>query len=118
MPIGKRIKDRRNELGWTQTTLAKRCNVNRVSVTNWENEEHTPDINNARNLTKALGLELDWLLEKKGSKYRQTGDPDRTATVGCLASDEMDILNQYRLLDTKKKKAAQAMMDVLHQLQS
>ncbi len=116
MLIGKRIKDRRNELGWTQTTLAKRCGVNRVSVTNWENGEHIPDINNARSLTKALGLELDWLLERKGPKYRQTGDPDSLAISGGLAADELDILNQYRLLDTQKKKAAQSMMDVLHQL--
>ena len=37
----KSFRERRQEIGITQTALAKHCNVSRATIVNWEN---TPDV--------------------------------------------------------------------------
>ena len=42
MPIGTRIRKRRQVLGMTQSQLAERVGVDRTAVSNWENGKHFP----------------------------------------------------------------------------
>jgi len=68
MTIGKRIKECRldaenngkNRL--TQAQLATKIGVNRVSITNWESDEHSPDRDNAIKLADYFGVNQKWLI--------------------------------------------------------
>lgn len=62
MNIGNEIKTRRNELGLTQEELAKKLNVSRTAVSNWEQQRNYPDIELLVSLSDELGISLDKLL--------------------------------------------------------
>lgn len=66
MEIGKKIKQRRNELGITQEDLAETINVSRSTVSNWEIGRNYPDIQTIVSLSDELEISLDELL--KGDK--------------------------------------------------
>lgn len=66
MEIGKKIKQRRNELGITQDNLAERINVARSTISNWEIGRNYPDIQTIVLLSDELDISLDELL--KGDK--------------------------------------------------
>ncbi|MBM6613848.1 helix-turn-helix transcriptional regulator [Desemzia sp. RIT804] len=66
MEIGKKIKQRRNELGITQDNLADRINVARSTISNWEIGRNYPDIQTIVLLSDELDISLDELL--KGDK--------------------------------------------------
>lgn len=64
MEIGKKIKQRRNELGITQETLAEKINVSRSTVSNWEIGRNYPDIQTIVSLSDELDISLDELLKE------------------------------------------------------
>ena len=66
MEIGKKIKQKRTELGITQEVLAERLNVARSTISNWEIGRNYPDIQTIVLLSDELDISLDELL--KGDK--------------------------------------------------
>ena len=46
MTIGKRIKEERLAMKWTQEQLAVKLNVSRSTVSSWEVERNYPDLEN------------------------------------------------------------------------
>lgn len=67
MSIGKRIKQKRNELNLTQDMLARKIQVSNVAISHWESDETKPNANNSYNLSKILKCDLSWLLN--GNSY-------------------------------------------------
>lgn len=63
MEIGKKIKQRRNELGITQDNLAERINVARSTISNWKIGGNYPDIQTIALLSDELDISLDELLK-------------------------------------------------------
>ena len=64
MEIGKKIKESRKKLGLTQDELAKKLNVARTTVANWEQERNYPDIKLIRELSKVLEISVEELMNK------------------------------------------------------
>lgn len=62
MKIGNEIKTRRNELNLTQEDLAKKLNVSRTAVSNWEQQRNYPDIELLVTISDELDISLDKLL--------------------------------------------------------
>ena len=62
MEIGQEIKKRRTELNITQEELAKRLNVTRAAISNWEVGRNYPDIQLLVKLSDELNISLDQLL--------------------------------------------------------
>lgn len=62
MEIGKIIKQRRTELEITQEVLAKRINVARSTISNWEIGRNYPDIHLLVKLSDELNITLDQLM--------------------------------------------------------
>jgi len=74
--MNKRIRARRKELKFSQDVVASYVGVNRVSVSNWENDENAmPKGSNLLKLADILKVDPDWLLtgngpmEPKSRKY-------------------------------------------------
>lgn len=63
MKLGMQIKQRRKELHMTQEDLAKRINVSRSAVSNWEIGRNYPDIEIIVRLSDELDISLDKLLK-------------------------------------------------------
>lgn len=60
--LGCRINELRCALGWSQTELAKRMNISKQTVSNWENDNIQPSIEMLVKMAKIFGVTTDYLL--------------------------------------------------------
>lgn len=60
--VGKRIQDRRKQLGMTQETLAEKCNLTPQFVSYAEAGKREIKIGSLQNLAKSLQVSCDFLL--------------------------------------------------------
>ncbi|HHX22669.1 MAG TPA: helix-turn-helix transcriptional regulator [Thermoanaerobacterales bacterium] len=69
--IGKRLKDARLKMNFTQEQVAERLSVSRQTISNWENEKTYPDIVRVIELSNLYSITLDELLkeDKKMIEY-------------------------------------------------
>lgn len=57
-PFGQRIRQCRQQKGWTQTQAAKIMGVQRTSLNRWENGHETPSGENIAKLSDHLGVSI------------------------------------------------------------
>ena len=63
MELSSRIKELRNEKGWSQEVLAQRAYVSRQTISNWETERSYPDVHSLLILSDLFGVSLDELIK-------------------------------------------------------
>ncbi|WP_416142066.1 helix-turn-helix domain-containing protein [Hydrogenophaga sp.] len=63
--VGKRIRSRREELGWSQEKLGVQIGLDesssRARISRYELGNHEPQLGTSRNIAKALGVPLAYL---------------------------------------------------------
>lgn len=74
MKINERIKQTRKRLGYSQEILGSRVGVSRVSISQWERGENTPNGRYLNELAAALGVTVDWLLTGEGDTPSSSGE--------------------------------------------
>ena len=87
MTIGKRITKYRKEQKLSQEALAEKLNITRQTLSNYENDITSPDIDNANKLAKTLNISLDELLGN-----------DLSYIEGKLINNEKIVKNNRKLL--------------------
>lgn len=75
MDIGKNILKLRKKQGLSQEQLAEKMGVTRQTISNWELEESSPDIKQAKELSKIFNVSLDQLVNN--TKYIHNGNSSR-----------------------------------------
>lgn len=60
--LSQRIHELRLYLGWSQVELAKRLNISKQTVSNWENDNIQPSIEMLVRLARIFGVTTDYLL--------------------------------------------------------
>lgn len=60
--LGQRINELRTAFGWSQVELAKRLNISKQTVSNWENENIQPSIEMLVRLSGLFNVTTDYLL--------------------------------------------------------
>ena len=60
--LGQRINELRTACGWSQVELAKRLNISKQTVSNWENENIQPSIEMLVNVATLFRVSTDYLL--------------------------------------------------------
>lgn len=60
--LGQRINELRLAFGWSQVELAKRLNIAKQTVSNWENDNIQPSIEMLVRLAKLFNVTTDYLL--------------------------------------------------------
>ena len=60
--LGQRIQELRSGCGWSQVEVAKRLQVAKQTVSNWENENIQPSIDMLVRLAQLFGVSTDYLL--------------------------------------------------------
>ena len=71
MELGKQIKKYRGELGFSQEVLAEKIYVSRQTVSNWENNKNSPDINSLLRLSEVFGVSIDILIKGDVEKMKE-----------------------------------------------
>ncbi|MBR0090076.1 MAG: helix-turn-helix domain-containing protein [Lachnospiraceae bacterium] len=69
MSIGKRIAERRKELQITQEGLGEAVGVSAQAVSRWENDWNLPDMDNIRDVAKALKISVGSLIGESRVEY-------------------------------------------------
>ena len=70
--IGINISSARKNLGITQEELAKRLNVTRQAVSNWENGKTEPDIETLSNIANIFEMSTDELINKTTAEKQRS----------------------------------------------
>ncbi len=71
--LGERIAERRQQIGWTQTDLARALGVAPSRISEFENGAKTDcNLSTARRLARALGCGIDYL----AATWDQAEDPE------------------------------------------
>lgn len=60
--VGKRIRDRRTELGWTQDVLAVKAGISKGFLSDLENGKRSVGADNLLDIARVLSLSLDFLM--------------------------------------------------------
>ncbi len=60
--LGQRINEIRSSLGWSQVELAKKLNISKQTVSNWENDNILPSIEMLIRLANVFNVTTDYLL--------------------------------------------------------
>lgn len=94
MGIGYRIKEARENLGFTQTELGKLIGVTGSAITNYENETSHPKETVMYKLIEALRVDANYLFQDCVNLPKEIND----VTLG-----EYGIIKQYRSLDDTGK---------------
>lgn len=62
MRIGVLIKRYRKEAKLSQTELSRKSGIPQTTISDWENGKSIPNVQNAQDLSKALGIDIEKLL--------------------------------------------------------
>ena len=86
MMIGDRIRNRRNELGWTQEKLAEQAGISTSFLSELETGKRSVGAANLMELSRALGVSLDFLMKGEAS-----GGPEAPVEIpGALSAFAKD----------------------------
>jgi transcriptional regulator with XRE-family HTH domain len=98
LPIGTKIKRRRQVLRWTQEDLAGRLGVSKSTVANWESGKHFP-----LRYLGAVELEL-------GINLTESADPDSLERLAEDVASSRDLTDRQKraLLDLIQRRNGQA----------
>lgn len=70
-----RLKELRKKQGLTQQKLGELIGVKKSSISQWENDEHSPSGDNLAQLSKVFGVSAHWLATGKGSPEPSNVEP-------------------------------------------
>lgn len=65
MEVNEKLKQLRNEKGWTQEQLAEKLFVSRTAVSKWENGRGYPNIESLKSISRLYGVSIDDLLSNE-----------------------------------------------------
>lgn len=87
--LSRRINELRTACGWSQVELARRLNISKQTVSNWENDNIQPSIEMLVRLAGIFGVTTDYLLGLDGIPRLDTrGIPaDMVAHIAQLMDD-------------------------------
>ena len=101
MSIGSRIKQRREELGYTQPQLAELVGVSKGAIGNYESNISSPNEKTLFRLFEILKCDANFL-------YQDDIDMD---ALEVFSSFERQQIKKYRVLDEHGKRAVDNLLD-------
>ena len=91
--VGQRIRDTRQQRGWTQDALAEAVGVSRSAVAQWETDRAGQVRGNLARIAAALGVSVEFLLQGE----------DKRAPALAAGGDELALLRLYRECDPEDR---------------
>ncbi len=84
MSFGELLKEARKKMNMSQDDLASKLGVNRVSISNYEQNKNTPTLANLKKLREVLGLSPDYFEDNKRKTVREV---NIVGTASCGGAD-------------------------------
>lgn len=98
MSIGGRIREKRNELGWTQQTLAEKANITGAFLSEIETDKKAPSYKTLAALACAFGCSEGVLLDASFTDNQQGEDtvyvPKAWSWWGNIADEVYEIMKR------------------------
>jgi transcriptional regulator with XRE-family HTH domain len=106
--FGEKLKQLRQEKGWSQDELAFHANIDGRQVSRYENDRVTPSIEVAVKIAKAFDVSLDYLLldnsPRKPLRTVTSKLSERLLSLDSLSEeDEKSLLHFLDAIDAKNK---------------
>lgn len=99
-----RIKELREELGWTQNDLAQKMDCAPSSIAMYEKEERKPSLDVLVKLAELFNCSIDYLLCKNDEKG---------STPFSLTTEDMNFIKSIKRLDDVNKMIIRNTMEAL-----
>jgi y4mF family transcriptional regulator len=104
--IGERIKERRNELGWTQEQLAQKAGISKSFLSELENGKRSVSADNLLDLARTLGVSLDYLMTGR-EKETKPAELQIPASLAKFADDaRLSFRQALTLLEMQRQVVA------------
>jgi transcriptional regulator with XRE-family HTH domain len=85
--LGERLRMLREEKGWTQIQAAKLLGITNASLSNYERNERTPDVDMLKAFAEIYDVSIDYLIGYKPSKkaisIRESDQLENTIGLQC-----------------------------------
>lgn len=75
MTTGRRVAQKRKELGLSQEALGEKLGVSRQSIYKWESDGALPEVEKLIALSRLFGVSVGWLLGVEEDSAPETGEP-------------------------------------------
>lgn len=85
MQVGERILKLRKENNISQEELGFKINVSRQTISKWENNESSPDLNNLKSLAKLFNVSTDYLINGNKRLVKKTKVQDYIVLIVGIA---------------------------------
>ncbi len=95
MEIYKKIKELRNEKGWSQKELAEKLNIHPVNMTKLEQGKNSPSLETVIKLSEIFNVSIDYLLSDELKKRESTILTDRELLDAFAKIERMNEENKH-----------------------
>ncbi len=87
--LNERIKQLRTDRGYSQVDLAKKLNVSKQSVSNWENDNIQPSIEMLLKISRLFSVTTDYLLGEDSRQFLEVSglNPKHMAHIQQIIDD-------------------------------
>lgn len=92
MLLGKRLRELRKTKGYSQTQLGKLINVTKVSISGYETENRTPNLETLIDLAEVLETSLDYLI---GHDVQLILEQESTYVLK-VSREELDFIRELK----------------------
>src|SRR6267142_5495058 len=100
---GERIRKRRQELGWTQDTLAQKAGISKGFLSDLENDKRGVNADTLLEIAQALNLSLDYLM-KGGAPEPTVKEVHIPASLSKFAAEAgLSFRQTLMLLDMQRQ---------------
>lgn len=97
----------REELKWSQATLAKESNISTTTISKWVTAKHPPSVGALNKVAKSTGCRTEWLISGEGDMW----DPDAPSPhrahvdhVDRIIVEVEDYIEQHNIQIAREKK--------------
>jgi transcriptional regulator with XRE-family HTH domain len=97
MTFGEKLKQARNEMGYSQEQLAETLAVSRSAIAKWETDKGMPDINNLKAISQILNVSIEYLLDDGATLDLSV--VRKTIHLADYTDKKVTILNKKRIKD-------------------
>ena len=101
--VGERIKQRRQELDWTQDQLAQKAKISKSFLSDLENGKRSVGAENLLEIARALGVSIDFLMTGELPQDQTTEVPIPASLARFAGEEGLSFRKTMMLLDMQKQ---------------
>ena len=97
--LGRRLKDRARELGWSDAEVARRLDIAQTRYANYVTDRHEPDLKTLMQICGVLGIDVETLLGQEPAGSSSLDRMRRRIAAACQAMDEATLRLAVEVVD-------------------